>query len=231
MDSLKNCTDQVFVLVDKSSSDNTLEIVQSKNVQFEIKEWQGYAAAKQYAIGKVENDWVFWIDSDEVVTEELQKEINSFKGSEPKFQVYNIARRAYFLGKWIRHGGWYPGRVARLFNKKRVSFNNNEVHEGLDFSGPAGEMKSDLIHYTDENIKHYYNKFNNYTSLAAIDLKRKGKSFGVTDILFRPVFLFIKMYIIRFGFLDGIQGFILAVFSANYVFTKYAKLWELNRKK
>jgi hypothetical protein len=216
--------------VDKSSSDNTLQIVESKGVSFEVKEWQGFAETKKYAIGKVENDWVFWVDSDEVLTKELQEEIKNLKKSEPEFQVYKAARRAFFLGKWIKHGGWYPGRVARLFNKKIVSFNSNEVHEGLDYSCPAGELKFDLIHYTDESIKHYYHKFNNYTSLAAVDLEKKGRSFKAIDLIIHPIFLFVKMYIIRLGFLDGIQGFILAVFSANYVFTKYAKLWELNQK-
>lgn len=231
IDSLKTCTDQVFVVVDYSSTDRTIEIVQSKKVASEIKGWQGFAETKKYALTKVENDWVLWIDSDEVLTKELQEEIKNFKLSEPKFPVYNVARRAFFLGRWIKHGGWYPGRVARLFDKRVVSFNNNQVHEGLDFNGAEGELKYDIEHYTDLNIKHYYEKFNNYTSLAAIDMELKGKSFRIIDLLIRPIFIFIKMYILRFGFLDGIQGFILAVFSANYVFTKYAKVWELKQKR
>jgi glycosyltransferase involved in cell wall biosynthesis len=218
-------------VVDKASKDKTLEIVQKSGADFEVKEWAGYSETKKYALSKVNSDWVFWIDSDEVLTAALQEEIRAFKNIPPSFPVYKVNRRAYFLGKWIRHGGWYPGRVARLFDRTKVTFNNNDVHEGLEFTGEAGILKNDLEHYTDLDIKHYYQKFNNYTSLAANELLKKGKSFRLNDLILRPLFFFIKMYIIRLGFLDGVQGFILAVFSTNYVFTKYAKLWELNKKR
>jgi len=219
------------VVVDSSSADKTLEIVRTSGADFEIRDWAGFAAAKQYAVNNAKYDWIFWIDSDEVLTAGLQEEIKQFKASIPVNNVYKVARRAFFLGKWIKHGGWYPGRVARLFNRTKVKFNNNDVHEGLEFTGTPGELNNDLEHYTDLNIKHYYHKFNNYTSLAAEELEKKGKKFKITDILIRPSFLFFKMYILRLGFLDGLQGFILAVFSANYVFTKYAKLWELKGKR
>lgn len=228
--SLKECVEEIWVIVDESSADGTAEIIRQSGVNYEIRKWEGFAAAKMYALGKVTNNWVFWIDSDEVLTPGLQEEIREFKKGAPRFPVYSVARRAFFLGRWIKHGGWYPGRVPRLFDKSRVKFNNNAVHEGLDFAGEAGNLANDLEHYTDLNIKHYYAKFNEYTSLAAIDLNKKGKSFGMLDLLIRPPFIFFKMYLLRLGFLDGIQGFILAVFSANYVFTKYAKLWELNKK-
>lgn len=231
LESLKPCVEQIYVIIDMNSSDRTQEIVQNASVDYEVKEWAGFAETKKYAVSRVKHNWVFWVDSDEVLTPELQEEIKRFKESAPSFNVYKVARRAFFLGKWIKHGGWYPGRVARLFNKNEVRFNNNDVHEGLDFKGEAGNLNNDLEHYTDLNIKHYYNKFNNYTSLAALELNKKGKSFKVTDILIRPAFIFFKMYFLRLGFMDGLQGFILAVFSANYVFTKYAKLWELRGKK
>ena len=230
LESLKTCVDQIFVVVDKNSTDKTLEIVQASGVDYEIKEWASFAAAKKYALSKVKNNWVFWVDSDEVLTPGLQEEIRKFKESEPAFHVYKVARRAFFLGKWIKHGGWYPGLTARLFDKSCVSFNDNDVHEGLVFTGETGTLNNDLEHYTDLNIKHYYQKFNNYTSLAAIELMKKERPFKMADLLIRPPFAFVKMYFIRLGFLDGIQGFILAVFSANYVFTKYAKLWELKEK-
>ncbi len=218
-------------MVDKSSSDNTLEIVQNSGVEFEVREWQGFAGTKKYALSRVKNDWVLWVDSDEVLTVGLQEELKRLKEGEPEFPVYKVARRAYFLGKWIKHGGWYPGYVARLFNKSIVNFNDNDVHEGLDYKGNAGILKNDLEHFTDLSIKHYYEKFNNYTSLAASELEKKGRKFKAIDLLLHPAFFFFKMYILRLGFLDGIQGLILAVFSTNYVFTKYAKFWELKGKK
>jgi hypothetical protein len=112
-----------------------------------------------------------------------------------------------------------------------VNFNEREVHENLKVDGEIGYLKNDLNHYTDPSIEHYFSKFNLYTSLAAKELNDKGKTAGLNDILLRPVFLFLKMYIFRLGFLDGLHGFILAIFSSAYVFTKYCKLWELNRAK
>ncbi|GBD90267.1 glycosyl transferase family 2 [bacterium BMS3Abin04] len=226
-----NCIDEIIVLIDKDSNDKTTEIVKSfPKVKWEIIEWMGYGKTKQYGVDKSENEWILWIDADEAITPELATELNNFKCSTPSFNAYKIARKAYFLGKWIKHSGWYPGYVARLFNKKFARFSLSEVHEHLLVDGTLGKLNNDLEHYTDPNIFHYYEKFNRYTSLAASELEAKGKSAKLNDLLIRPFFIFIKMYILKRGFLDGIQGFILAVFSANYVFTKYSKLWELKNK-
>jgi hypothetical protein len=100
----------------------------------------------------------------------------------------------------------------------------------LIVDGPTVELHNDLLHYTDPDLHHYFTKFNAYTSLAARDLKDNGRSFRLSDALLRPPFLFLKMYIVRLGFLDGVQGLILCALSSLYVFTKYAKLWELTRK-
>lgn len=232
IESQLNCIDEIIVLVDKESADGTLEIVRSfSNVKYEICEWKGYAATKQYGLTLASSDWILWIDADEAITSELRNELNEFKSSTPLNAAYSVPRKAYFLGRWIKHSGWYPGRVVRLFNKNSAGFNENSVHEGLIVKGTAGKLKYDLDHYTDPSIKHYFEKFNNYTSLAAGELFDKGSKSKLTDILVRPSFLFFKMYILKAGFLDGLQGFILSVFSSAYVFTKYCKLWELNKKR
>ncbi len=224
--------DDIVVLVDSRTKDATLKTASSyPNVNCEVVEWNGYAKTKIYAISKTKYDWILWIDADEELTPELIKELETFKTIKPQFNAYDVARRAFFLGKWIKHSGWYPARITRLFNKKVVNFNEKEVHEHLKVNGETGHLKYDLNHYTDPSIEHYFTKFNLYTSLAAKELNVKGKSAGFNDILFRPVFLFLKMYIFRLGFLDGLHGFILAIFSSAYVFTKYCKLWELNRAK
>jgi glycosyltransferase involved in cell wall biosynthesis len=208
---------------------NTLEIVKSKNVFYEMIEWKGYAGTKQYAVTKTSNDWILWIDADEYITPELAGELNAFKKKLPQYAAYSINRRAYFLGKWIRHGGWYPAKAVRLFNKNNAKFNENHVHESLEVNGKAGQLKFDLEHWTDPSIRHYFDKFNNYTSLAAEELKKKNQSAGLIDILLRPSVIFFKMYVLRLGFLDGIRGLMLAIFSSVYVFTKYCKLWELRK--
>jgi (heptosyl)LPS beta-1,4-glucosyltransferase len=227
-----NCIDEIIILVDRSSSDKTLEIAKSfSSAKVEITEWRGFAETKQYGVSLTINDWVLWIDADEAISPELELELLEFKNSIPAFPAYSISRKAYFLGKWIKHSGWYPGRVTRLFNKNEVSFNKNLVHEQLDVKVNTGKLNNNLEHYTDPTIHHYFEKYNRYTSLAAEELYAKNKKFAVTDILIRPVVIFIKMYLLKAGFLDGVHGFILAILSSSYVFTKYSKLWELERSK
>jgi glycosyltransferase involved in cell wall biosynthesis len=232
IESQADCIDEIIVLVDDASKDKTYDIAKAySSVIVQKVKWMGYSETKKYGISLSSNDWILWIDADESITPELGKEINEFKKSVPAFNAYSVPRRAYFLGKWIKHSGWYPGRVTRLFNKNEVNLNNNAVHEQLEIIGVIGKLNHDLEHYTDPSIHHYFEKFNNYTSLAASELFARRKRFSILDILLRPAGIFVKMYFIKAGFLDGIHGFILAVFSASYVFTKYCKLWELERNK
>jgi glycosyltransferase involved in cell wall biosynthesis len=233
IESQLDCIDEIVLLIDSETTDRTKAIAGNYDkVIVEVTKWQGYAKTKQYAVSKTSNDWIFWIDADEEITKELCEEIKLLKEKE-EFEVsaFEVARRAFFLGKWIKHSGWYPGRVTRFFNKRKAVFNDNQVHENLLVEGETGRLKNDLNHYTDPDIFHYYQKFNRYTTLAAEELSEKGRKAGYKDLVIRPIFLFFKMYILRAGFLDGIEGFILAVFSANYVFTKYSKLIELNKKR
>ena len=232
IESQRGCIDEIIVLVDDSTTDKTFEIAKSyKGVKAHRVIWQGYSATKKMGISMSSNEWIFWIDADEEITPELSDELVKFKESVPAFIAYSIPRKAYFLGKWIKHSGWYPGRVIRLFNKTRVKFNKKAVHEQLEFTGLAGKFHSNLIHYTDPTIHHYFEKYNVYTSLAAQELLNRGKKSSIFHILLRPIGIFIKMYLLKAGFLDGIRGFILAVFSSSYVFTKYCKLWELEKNK
>ncbi len=232
LESQQNCIDEIILLIDSETTDNTKEIAeQFDNVKVEVTQWKGYSQTKQFAVAKTSNDWIFWIDADEEITPELHKELIEWKKSERKdCAAYKVARRAFFLGRWIKHSGWYPGRVTRLFNKNSAHFNENQVHEGLEVRGEICNLKNDLIHYTDPDIEHYYDKFNRYTTLAAEEMSASGKTAALSDLIIRPIFLFFKMYILKKGFLDGKEGFMLAVFSSNYVFTKYAKLFEINKK-
>ena len=147
---------------------------------------------------------------------------------------YYIARKAIFLGRWIKHCGWYPGYVIRLFKKEGARFSENLVHESVYIDGPTAHLKSPLIHYTATSLDHYFIKFNKYTTLAARELFQSNYRIHLTDLIGRPIYSFVKMYIMKRGFLDGVQGLILCILSACYVFTKYAKLWyyrEQNKTK
>ncbi len=228
--SLEGVADEIIVLIDNETSDRTgLIVSEFKNVRHQSAVWEGYSRTKKKAIDMASNDWILWIDADEELTPALRDEILQMKKNEPGLKQYSIPRKAYFLGKWIKHSGWYPGRVIRFFNRKFSSLSDNDVHEKLVTTGETGKLINDLNHYTDPSIEHYFNKFNLYTTLAAKELYSKNKRAGMGSVITRSFSLFVKMYILRGGFLDGLHGLILAVFSSVYVFTKYAKLWEMNQ--
>ncbi len=215
-----------IIVVDAESKDKTVDLARKYTDKVYLEPWKGFAEAKVFGAGKAKHEWVFWLDADERVTPELSREIQAVLRSSPTMKGFTVARRAFFLGRWIRHSGWYPGRVPRLFQKEFASFSSVAVHEGLEVRGGVGELQNDLLHYTDPNLFHYFSKFNRYTSLASGDLLRDRRSFRVSDLLVRPPWAFVKMYFLRLGILDGIPGLILALLSSAYVFTKYAKLWE-----
>lgn len=215
-----------IVVVDAESSDDTVMHAKKFTEKVFVRPWKGFADAKQFALDQCSNEWILWLDADERVMPELADEIASYFGGTPGHVALTVARRAYFLGRWIRYSGWYPGRVTRLFNKTHARFNTAAVHEGLIVDGPVGSLHNDLLHYTDPNIYHYFSKYNRYTTLAADEAYEKQKRAGISDLLVRPTWMFIRMYILRLGMLDGMQGFLLALFSSSYVFTKYAKLRE-----
>jgi glycosyltransferase involved in cell wall biosynthesis len=220
-----------IIVVDSGSTDRTAELARQFTDKVLNVEWRGYGATKNLALEHATGEWILWLDADERVPEELAAEMQAIiRNNDGTIAGYSVARRAYFLGRWIRHCGWYPGRVTRLFRKSRARFTESNVHEQIVVDGPIGTLQHDLLHYTDPNLQHYFHKFNRYTSLAAADLQAAGRKFSLLDILLRPAFLFFKMYILRRGFLDGMQGFILCVVSSAYVFTKYAKLWELQKQ-
>ena len=215
-----------IVIVDAESEDGSAALAREFTDKVFVRPWQGYVPAKNFALANCTGDWVLWIDADERVTPELRQEICGLLAQPPACVGYEIPRLANFLGKWIMHGGWYPGYVLRLFRRHGARFNERFVHEGVEVNGKTGRLQNHLLHYTDPHLEHYFEKFNRYTSLAAEELQRQGRRFHWWDLLLRPSWFFLRMYIFKTGFLDGLAGFILARLSAAYVFTKYAKLWE-----
>ncbi len=226
------CLDSVagvgdIVIVDAASTDATVEIARARGARVFVEEWLGFAAAKTLALGHTRNEWVLWLDADERVTPELAEEIRSVLTSSPSAAAFRMARRAYFLGKWIRHCGWYPGYVTRLFRKSRARFNDALVHEELETEGEVVDLQHDLLHFTDRDLDHYFSKLNRYTTLAAQDMASAGKGASFADVILRPWAVFFKMYVLKAGFLDGRHGYLLCRLSASYVLAKYAKLWSV----
>ena len=217
-----------IVVVDGGSDDKTVDLARRFSQKVYVKPWEGYAASKNFALEQCTGDWILWLDADERVTKELSEEIQTVVAQGIVAQSgFEISRKAFFLGKWIRHSGWYPGYVLRLFRRGSGNWSDKKVHEHLEIQGNIARLNSDLLHYTDPNLWHYFDKFNRYTTLAAEELTSKGEHFRLSQLTVRPLWLFVRMYFLKLGFLDGVQGFILCVLSSCYVFTKYAKLWEL----
>lgn len=239
---IRECLESVkwsdeILIVDSGSSDNTISICKEYTDKIYFKEWSGYSLQKNFGIEKVKCDWVLSLDADERVTEELKNEINEVTARN-EFDGYYIPRKAFFLGKWIKHSGWYPDYQLRLFRKGKGKFNGRDVHEAIILehgdslqSLKVGYLKNDLLHYPYGDLNHYFEKFNEYTTLSSVELSKKGKSFCFCSLIIKPALFFVKSYFLKLGFLDGWQGFAICVISSFNTLVKYAKLREIKRSK
>jgi glycosyltransferase involved in cell wall biosynthesis len=227
LESVKDFED--IVVVDSFSEDRTVEICKKYTQRVYQHEWQGFAKQKQMAVDYAEKQWVLILDADERVTRELRSEIvekieNSSVGG------FYLPRKNYFLGRWIRYGGWWPDYTLRLFRKDISHVQHREVHEKVIVDGPLGYLEKPVEHYTYGTISEFINKTENYSTLAAKELSDKGYTASIASMLVNPFFVFVKMFFLRQGFRDGIHGFILAVLYGFYTFLKYIKVWEKKDK-
>lgn len=222
-----------IIVVDSGSTDNTLEIVASyKNVKLIQAEWKGYSENKRIGVRNSSHNWILWIDADEVVTEELKQEITALDPENQEFHAYDFPRKTFFLGEWVKHTGWYPGRVVRLFDKNFSDFNDNILHESLNVqNGKIGHLAADLLHYSYQDLYQYFDKMNYYGRYGAEELHRRGKKFQLWQLVFNPWATFIKFFFIKKGFLDGKKGFIISIGSSFSNFIKYANFYYLSREK
>ncbi len=220
-----NWIDEI-VVVDSLSEDNTKEIcLDYKNVIFYEREFDDFSSQRNYGLEKISNPWVFVIDADERCTPELREEIEKVLEN-PEVEGFEMPRKNYFLGKWIKYCGWYPDMSLQIFKSKYRY--KGIVHESPNINGETKKLKNDLIHYTYKDLKSYIDKINQYTSLDAIKKYNAGKKRGISYILLRPFVEFLKKYIFQKGFLLGSQGLILSILTAYYQFLKNIKLWEIN---
>ncbi len=228
--SLEGVVDEIIV-VDAFSTDKTPQIVQSYDVRFFQREWEGYSNQKNFAISQAKYPWILSIDADERLSQELREEIIKIKENEPDFDGFSFKRKTFYLGKWIKHSGWYPDRKVRLFRKDSANWEGDFVHEKLVFNGKVKELKGELLHYSYRNLSDHVQRIEKYSTLASEKMLREGKRSSYLKILILPFFTFFRDFIFHAGFLDGVQGLIISFFSSYYVFLKFAKLLELQRKK
>jgi glycosyltransferase involved in cell wall biosynthesis len=225
-DALKSVSDaNEIVVVDAFSTDRTVALCKKYTKKVVQHEWLGFAHQKQLAVDATAGPWVLILDADERVTPELKKEIADTLLNTTCDGFY-IPRKNYFLGKWIKHSGWWPDNTLRLFKKEKGHLEPREVHEKVVLDGNAGYLKHPLAHYTYWSISDFIKRMENYSSLAAKEIRKSSGRAGLFSLTIKPVATFIKMYLLRRGFLDGRRGLILAAFYGFYTFLKYAKTWE-----
>ncbi len=225
-----------ILAVDSGSTDGTVEIAKSFGAKVFGEEWRGFAAQKNSAIDKATGDWILSLDADEEVDPELAGELaekTSASADADTPVAFFIQRKNLFLGRWIRHGGFWPDEKLRLFRKGSGQFESRAVHEDLRVHGRTGKiLQGALIHHSYPTLSDYIEHMNRYSSLGAEMAVAKGKrGFSFVDIVVRPWLTFFYNYFIRLGFLDGREGLLLHLYHAAYVSWKYAKAWELSRRK
>ena len=219
-----------IVVVDSGSTDRTVEIAEQCGARVFVEKWRGYRAQKARATELAKNHWVLSLDADEALSEELSQEIQKlFLKEKPPCSAYRIPRISYHLGRWIRHGGWYPDYQLRLFDKSRSRWAEGHVHERIE-TEKLGTLTNDMKHWVFKDLSDNVDTNNEYSSLGAKDLEERGKRFSLFKLIFKPWGKFLETYIVKRGFLDGLPGFIIAVGASYSMFLKFAKLWERKSK-
>jgi len=217
---------QDILVVDSGSNDDTVEIAERHGARIIQQEWLGFGPQKQFAIEQASHDWVLCIDADERISSELQASIRKTLEA-PHCQVYRMRRCNRFLGRYLRHGEGYPDWNIRLFNRHHAAWAQVPVHEHILTRHPVGSLQGDLLHHSQDTLASYLEKQNRYTTLQAEQLFESGKRVGVLKIIASPLVRFIRFYIVRLGFLDGIAGFTHIAIGSFFGMMKYAKCYAL----
>jgi glycosyltransferase involved in cell wall biosynthesis len=224
-------TDEI-VIVDSGSTDRTREVAESFHAKFCVEPWKGFAAQKNSALVKATGDWILSLDADEEVEPALADEIRSALSANPTVAGFWIPRKNFFLGRWMKHGGFYRDPKLRLFRRGVGQFEERLVHEDLRVDGTTASLHHNLMHHAYPTIEDYLEHMNRYSSLGAeMAVAKRARGFSLLNIAIRPRLTFLYNYFLRLGFLDGREGLLLHLYHAQYVSWKYAKAWELSRKK
>jgi glycosyltransferase involved in cell wall biosynthesis len=219
-----SCCDEVIV-VDCGSTDRTRQIAVQCGARVIVHDWKGYADQKNFAAAEASHDWVLSIDADERVSVELAIEIAAWKQA-PRGAGGSMPRRAFYLGRWIRHSGWYPDRKVRLYDRRLGRWEGDFVHEKLALNGEPVPLSGDLLHLPYRDWNDHIRRIDRYTQLAAQSSKSSGQGGNAVRLIASPPLSFLKTFVLRAGFLDGWRGAVIAYAAARYTFLR-----ELRRLK
>ncbi len=214
------------VVVDSGSRDDTVELARRRGARVIEREWPGFGAQKQFAVGAAAYDWVLCLDADERVTPELAAAI-AREMAAPRAAAYAFARRNRFLGRWLAHGEGYPDWNVRLFDRRRARWSEDPVHEHVVCDGPVARLAGDLLHASAESLDDYLAKQNRYTTLQAAAMHARGERAGLARLVLSPLVRFLRFYVLKLGFLDGVAGLVHIAIGCQNSFLKYAKLRAL----
>jgi glycosyltransferase involved in cell wall biosynthesis len=225
-----------IVVVDSGSTDATRAIVQSHGARFVAEPWRGFAGQKNFALSLCTSEWVLSLDADEAVSPELAASIQNALAAPPSHTAYALPRRNFFLGRWIRHGGYYPDVKLRLFPRGQGNFQETPVHETAIFAGNVETLDGDLMHGAYPTLASYLDHMQRYSTLGAGIALARGRTGStplsfLSGVLLNPLATFFYNYVLRLGFLDGREGLLLHLYHSAYVSWKYAKAWERARQK
>jgi glycosyltransferase involved in cell wall biosynthesis len=217
------------VVVDSGSTDTTRQIAEACGARVITNPWPGFGAQKQFAVDEAKHEWIFSLDADERVSDELKKSIGSLRDKTDLADGYQIARRTYYQGRWIRGGGWYPDRQLRLFKKSKGHWKQRHVHESvtMDPGARVERLAGDLLHYTLQNAAHHHRMIGErYAPLAAQQMFEEGRRTSVLGVASAGPAAFVRSLILKGGLRDGFAGFTIASFAAHHAFLKHLMLWE-----
>jgi glycosyltransferase involved in cell wall biosynthesis len=219
-----------IVVVDSHSTDETVAIARRHTDRVVVRDWTGYIDQKNYAASLASHDWILSLDADERVTPELASEMAATLGGTPAHQAYRIPRVTWHFGRWIRTTDWYPDYQLRLYDRRVAQWTGKYVHEAVTVRGTVGQLRHELQHYAYRDIADHLETMDRYTTYAARQMHESGRRAGWLQVAGHPPLAFLRNYVARGGFRDGVAGLTISAMNAYYVFLKFAKLWELERK-
>jgi glycosyltransferase involved in cell wall biosynthesis len=222
-----------LVVVDAESTDETVAVARQFTDRVIVRPWQGFVEQKNFAAAAATHDWVLSLDADERLTPALSDEIRQTLRQEPPHRRYEVPRVTWHLGRWIRTTDWYPDLQTRLYDRRAAQWTGRYVHEALSPTGAdrsLGRLTGELQHYAYRDVADHLETIERYTTFAARQLYEEGRRASFLRIAGHPPLAFLRNYLWRRGCLDGVPGLLISAMNAYYVFLKFAKLWELQRR-
>jgi glycosyltransferase involved in cell wall biosynthesis len=230
-DNIRDCLESVrwadeIVVLDSGSEDRTRQIASEYTDRVLLREWPGHVQQKNAAVEEARGEWILALDADERCTPELAEEIRAVIDRPKRPVAYWIPRRLFYMGRWLRHGGWSPEYKVRLFRKGQARWGGVNPHDHVVTGGPRGTLNGSILHYSYRNLADQIRQTVSFTRIAADEMAAAGKRGGIHRLILHPPWAFFHRYVIRLGMLDGLPGLIMATNHAFTVFLKYARLWE-----